>query len=499
MKTTKRVLAIVLAALMLAMMIPFSVSAATEQVTFNVDCNKAGYTFGIYRLATLDTEDGTYTVDSKASAAVSAAITAADATKSSAAILSAANTASAIDPATGQRAATGYGTKVDTFVSTGSKEITVTSGIYYILAEVTPNTVKSVTNSIVSLPYYDGEWKSTLPSNGTKVTNNTIHLAEKVNEGEMDVTKVITNSKFTGVETYTTAQLGETVNFKLTASVVGSTEKKLQSYKINDTMSEGLTFGSVTGVKLTGGAAADKALTVTSDYTVNKIDDQNFEVILTAATLADNAFYGYSTVEVECNATLNENAVVGSEGNTNEDSLTYKNADGKEADEEGDVVKVYTFYLQVKKVDANSTTTGLDGATFKVYKTEADAAADENAIDEASTKTVDGVKGIAQFKTFKFDANKTYYIKETVAPEGYNLNSAIIEVKTPAATFNSDEELTSPTDGMLVYSTGIPNTPAKLPQTGGPGTIAFTIIGGSLVLIAGALFVVIMRKRRTSK
>ena len=48
MKTTKRVLAIVLAALMLACMIPFAVSAATTpaaNVTIKLACTTQGYTF----------------------------------------------------------------------------------------------------------------------------------------------------------------------------------------------------------------------------------------------------------------------------------------------------------------------------------------------------------------------------------------------------------------------------------------------------------------------
>ena len=95
-----------------------------------------------------------------------------------------------------------------------------------------------------------------------------------------------------------------------------------------------------------------------------------------------------------------------------------------------------------------------------------------------------------------------YYLKEVsvstddkMATKGYNLNSYVYEVTTPAAQFSAAGALTSPTDGMLVYSTAIPNTKSELPQTGGAGTLMFTIIGGALVLLAGALFVIIMKKR----
>ncbi len=492
MKTTKRIIAIVLAALMLAMMIPFAASAATETVTFNVDCDKEGFVFTVYQLATMDVETGKYTKNANTSDSIYSIITAEDGT--TAALLSACD-----------QATTGFGESVDTYTSSAAgtaKAISVPSGVYYIKATTMPSTVKSVTNSIVALPYYkDGKTKvSTLqPEDGIvegAVSNNTIHLATKVNAGGTEVTKVITNSKFTGVTTYTTAQLGETVNFKLTASVVGSTDYHLKRYEIKDTMSAGLTFGSVTEVKLTGGTAADKVLG-TDDYTVTPATGgQNFTVSLDATkVLGDDAFYGYTNVEVLCNATLNENAVVGSAGNTNQDKLEYTNANDVDGEKDGPVVKVFTFNLQVKKVDADHQEKGLNGAKFKVYATKADAENDANAIDEAVTATVNSVDGIAQFKTFKFDANKKYYVKETEAPAGYNLNSYVYEVTTPAAQFSAAGALTSPTDGMLVYSTAIPNTKSELPQTGGAGTLMFTIIGGALVLLAGALFVIIMKKR----
>ena len=76
MKMTKRVLAFVIAALMLAAMIPFAVSAATpETYTMNVTSSKEGFAFDIYKIADTNIETGAYTADgySSADAAVLAA------------------------------------------------------------------------------------------------------------------------------------------------------------------------------------------------------------------------------------------------------------------------------------------------------------------------------------------------------------------------------------------------------------------------------------------
>lgn len=490
MKTTKRIMAIVLAALMLAMMIPFAASAATEQVTFKVDNDKNDYEFTVYQLATLDVETGTYTKSANTADSIFNIIK--SSTGTTAAILAEADSLAEAALAAGTPDAAQIGTANPEKFTKGEKTYTVDSGIYYIRATKQPATVKSVQNSIVALPYYtDGQTKvTTLPDNGDKISANTIHLAKKVKEGDVEVTKEITNSKFAGVKTYTTAQLGETVNFKLTASVVGSTDKKLKAYKINDEMTAGLTYGSVTSVKLTGGAAADRTLT-SSEYEAKKISNQKFEVILDKTNVLDkDFFYGYTTVEVECTATVNSSAVYAPSSNNNTDSLTYTNANGVETDVDGDTVKVYTFKLRVKKVDAD-TKAGLEDAEFKVFSSEADAADDSKAIDTATSDE----NGNVTFGTYKFDANKKYYVKETKAPAGYNLNSHVYEITTPAATFSATGTLTAPTDGVLVYATAIENTKSRLPETGGAGNWMFTIIGGSLVLIAGALFVVIMKKR----
>ena len=79
----------------------------------------------------------------------------------------------------------------------------------------------------------------------------------------------------------------------------------------------------------------------------------------------------------------------------------------------------------------------------------------------------------------------SYWVRELAAPTGYNLNTKAYEV-----VVDKDSEA-----AFAQNSISITNSKSKLPQTGGEGTMMFTIIGGSLILIAGALFVVLMKKR----
>ena len=203
-------------------------------------------------------------------------------------------------------------------------------------------------------------------------------------------------------------------------------------------------------------------------------------------TLNGTEFYAAKKVRVVYTATVNNEAVVGVPGNPNTDGLEYTNAADQSDDVEGSTVIVYTYNIEVEKVDASNGNAPLAGATFGLYS-------DSNATTEiaSGTSVISGNKAIVTFKAGN-DANAIrlapgkYYVKEKEAPEGYNLNTKIYEV-----TVTGNETAA----GVQGLRSAIPNTISKLPQTGGAGTMMFTILGGSLILVAGVLFVVFMKKR----
>ena len=87
----------------------------------------------------------------------------------------------------------------------------------------------------------------------------------------------------------------------------------------------------------------------------------------------------------------------------------------------------------------------------------------------------------------------TYTLKETVAPNGYNLNTTEYTV-----TIGDNGTITSAQYDATLKGVKIGDTPVVMPATGGNGTMIFTIVGASLIACAGILFI-ILKKRAASK
>ena len=303
-------------------------------------------------------------------------------------------------------------------------------------------------------------------------------------ENEPKINKIISDSKYTPY--YTTAAIGETVKFRLKATVTGSVVNKLNAYTIVDTMSDGLTFGKVKAVSLTG----TKTLKLNSNQYKVKKTDTGFEVSLAKSVLDKDAFYSYKNVVVDCTAALNDDAVIGAEGNPNEDSLEWTSADGKDHEKEGNEVVVYTFEVDVNKVDAESGD-AVEGCTFEIYSKASDAKKGVNAIAKATSDE----DGLASF--VGLDGGK-YYVKETKAVEGYNLNTKVYTV-TIKPKFNKNGDLTAPTDDENVSIT-IENTKPEVIKTGGnAGTIWFGAIGACFLAAAGFILFLAFRKKSSAK
>lgn len=293
--------------------------------------------------------------------------------------------------------------------------------------------------------------------------------------------------------------IGDKVPFKLTGTLPSNFDKyETYKYIFHDEMSEGLTFDKdsvkvyVDGVKIETGfkvATAEKGFTVTFEDLKN-IDSVNSK----------------SKITVEYEATLNEQAVLGSTGNPNEVYLEYSNNPNKSGDGTGktpkDKVIVFTYKVIVNKVqpgDTDNTTKPLAGAEFKLEKKMEDGKWKEitRLTKEANTKF-----------TFKGLDDGQYKLTEIKTPEGFNTIKPI-EFKVVASHDDDSLTLTDLNGKLIEGSVNLVMTPNKeegslstdivnkqgpeLPETGGMGTkIIYTV--GTVLVLGGVIYLITKRK-----
>lgn len=504
MKTTKKIFAAVLAVMMIALMIPFSASAATVELNVTCDPNSVAtteadktnyigtYVYEFYKLAKVDTGNGTVTV--------------VDAYKDNAALVNAikeaTNNTTLDDKATNSKAQhiiaacesgdiTWNSTDAAltlTFRYDGSNNVptqqitSLDDGIYYVYCAQKPGTVKAVSGSLISLPYY----------NGTNWTYkyNTVNLASKINVSGITVTKTVADSNV-GTQ--------KNADYTLTASTAGSTTNKVGTYAIVDNMDNALSLidSTVKVYFVKDGAetpAEDGDFTVVSNYPYKDATGNDatatFAVVASDALLQNDKFYGYDTIKVTFSAKVNADIatkVLSDLPNTdglyygNEGNLTYKT---------GQTVNVATAGLDVTKVDGNATSTKLPGAEFTLYS---DVDCNNSVVvDGVTVKATTTTNGNDKFcygsNEFYFTPGVTYYVKETKAPANYNLNATVFTVTAVAKAYTA---VGTVENGATV----VKDYPVTVPSTGGMGTMMFYVGGAALIACAGVLLFVLKRKK----
>lgn len=339
------------------------------------------------------------------------------------------------------------------------------------------------------------------------------------------------------------ASIGDMVEWKVSASVPSNVDQ-LEKYSITDKMSDALTWVEAESAlnityKSNGTVVndIDPKFAETADYTLikpaDKEDGKSWTITFTDAgkkKLKDN---NISSIEVTFKTKLNKKANICSEGNLNDAQLDYSNAiyplvdptnpnDGKKPGEDHikDQAIVYSFSIDVTKVDGNNTTTKLEGVHFDLYKysgtvtnpTESDLKGTYGTKINAADLTTDGNGKI----TVNGLENGDYYLVETqAAAGGYNLLKAPVKVliaqkysvkKETTVTKDKDGNVTSTTTVVNetfkggasdsgTYSVTIENRKGfTLPKTGDIGTAMFLIIGIGGML--AAVYIMLRGRKR---
>ena len=342
---------------------------------------------------------------------------------------------------------------------------------------------------------------------------------------DADTTQVNLKSETPSIEKKAdkeTVSIGQVVKYTVTASIPDTTGYAEYVYKIHDTLSTGLDF-----VKNADGDALDNA---TEANVTIAFKDTGVTAVGTTPTTAALSGEGNRTMALDLSAwvrdnqankgkaftvtyyaKVNANAVVTEK---NSATLEYGNKPSETTKTTPSEAKTPTYPLDILKKKAG-TGTGevalekLAGAKFKLYK---DSVDDTNVIKVSETAVkgsyvVDPTSATTEFESvgnieeqgYNLRVNGlaagTYYLVETQAPEGFNKLTDPIKVTiTKDGDTNWTVKKNDTAEGDKIID--VENSSGSLlPSTGGRGAIAFAVIAAILVFGVAVSFIRDKRKQ----
>ena len=318
----------------------------------------------------------------------------------------------------------------------------------------------------------------------------------------------------------TTVNIGDVVKYTVKGSIPDTTGYAQYVYKIHDELSTGLDF--VNDAKGTALGAGATTVNVTVAFTDNSVTAAGTAPTVATLDTANNRKMSLDLSEwVRANQTnkgkeftvtyyakVNKDAVVTEK---NKAQLEYGNKPGETTTTTPSEAKTPTYPLDILKTKKDSNVK-LAGAKFSLYTSEADAKNGTNPIkvtgnngnyvvDSNSTTTeFESVENIEE-KGYNLRVNGlaegTYYLVETKAPDGYNKLTAPVVIKITKSTDTDVNNWTISKDGTVETDKIIDienSTGSLLPSTGGRGAIAFAVIAALLVFGVAVSFIRDKRK-----
>lgn len=295
----------------------------------------------------------------------------------------------------------------------------------------------------------------------------------------------------------------------------------------NDTIKVTRQFGSgqVTNLK----KDTDYTVTFSHDHAGETGDIKGtctFDIKFNDSVFANFGKAESCTIIIQYGATLNENANIGPNGNTNISRVSY--GDLSHATPESKTV-TRTFEFPVKKTDKKTgeglpdtkfelcaDNGGKPGTAISLVKITDGTQTDPNTQDvyrvaktgEAGATTEIVTNKSGEFKIVGLDAG-IHYLKETEAKAGYHKLEGPVKIEieyTPGEngadgtvvlkqeTANDDGTVALTPTAKVVIQNG---SGTRLPKTGGIGTTIFYVLGG--ILTVGAVILLVAKRRMSSE
>lgn len=432
----------------------------------------------------------------------------------------------------------------------GETKVTLDIGFYIIIETGTSGDSASVASKsmLVPLPYVDVN----KTEDNKLFWNFDLKITPKDEPVNVDKSIIEGDKK----ENISDNNVGDILTYQVDADIPhydASTNTQMVKYIITDTLSKGLdfyregdpennidiivsNFSGETKTLKPGTLETHETTIGEEPYTYYSVTDGDYAVSYDGKTMTLVFDYpdimAYNNLQLNYQVKINEDAVIGVEGNPNQVDLEYTNNNKTwNTSKPWDKTETYVYGLKINKVDPDGNK--LEGAEFQLYAGAPDPDGDyegrnplvtykyENGqlvINSNDGKTaVTDKDGIAYL--IGFEAG-TYALVETKAPNGYIIpdgqmqldvvetigvdedgKEAVTDVKYTLTT--GDEKTELPTevlgdveigDGSVAVTTIVNPKGFNLPRTGGAGTWMFAV-GGILIMAGMATAFVKLRKK----
>ena len=432
----------------------------------------------------------------------------------------------------------------------GETKVTLDIGFYIIIETGTSGDSASVASKsmLVPLPYVDVN----KTEDNKLFWNFDLKITPKDEPVNVDKSIIEGDKK----ENISDNNVGDILTYQVDADIPhydASTNTQMVKYIITDTLSKGLdfyregdpennidiivsNFSGETKTLKPGTLETHETTIGEEPYTYYSVTDGDYAVSYDGKTMTLVFDYpdimAYNNLQLNYQVKINEDAVIGVEGNPNQVDLEYTNNNKTwNTSKPWDKTETYVYGLKINKVDPDGNK--LEGAEFQLYAGAPDPDGDyegrnplvtykyENGqlvINSNDGKTaVTDKDGIAYL--IGFEAG-TYALVETKAPNGYIIpdgqmqldvvetigvdedgKEAVTDVKYTLTTGNEKTELPTEVlgdveigDGSVAVTTIVNPKGFNLPRTGGAGTWMFAV-GGILIMAGMATAFVKLRKK----
>lgn len=359
-----------------------------------------------------------------------------------------------------------------------------------------------------------------------KAKKDVPEVEKKVKENVKAISETAYGTQYNDTADY---NIGDMVPFHLIGSVPDMSNYDTYKYIFHDTLDAAFDALAKTDVKvyLSSDKIKDDTDTDITENATVEVSGQGISVSFADLKNVESAVKGKYII-VEYSAKLNSSAVIGGNGNRNSVYLEYSNNPNQsgtgDSDNTGrtpeDKVVVFTYELDTTKVDKNDPSKKLKDAKFKLYR----GSGEEKQYAQVTDGKVSGWTTEANATELSSDAqglfkvtgldDGTYYLEETVAPDGYNKLTNPVAVIISADTTNGQEwtnydqtpltKIDVTVDGTKGTGNAAAGTAAitvanvkgnTLPSTGGMGTVLLYVAGVAVFALAGVTLVMALRRR----